>query len=187
MTEKHKTSGLLHALRELYLRFSKIELHRRIGLYRHNSGTNKAPDISTPLTRHIDKLASFGKQNGAADVHSPTARASEKPAKLYTANPPDWQPAWLKTVFTRLRRPDNISTSKKASDHTMGEKLKDSAWLHIHTALMQARRGETRTAKLHADIANGAIKEAAHFMNEEDYKVLCGEVEKALLELDEIS
>jgi len=85
MTEKHKTSGLLHALRELYLRFSKIELHRRIGLYRHNSGTNKAPDISTPLTRHIDKLASIGKQNGAPNrqIFRKTSQALySKPTRL---------------------------------------------------------------------------------------------------------
>ena len=68
----------------------------------------------------------------------------------------------------------------------MGKKLKDSTWSHIHTALMQARKGDVSTAKLHADIANGALKEAAHYMSEADYKLLCSEVEKSFEELENL-
>ena len=79
--------------------------------------------------------------------------------------------------------PKKIFKSKLAPDPYMGDKLKDSAWSHIHTALLHARQGEAITAKLHADIANEALKEAAHYMSEEDYKVLCEEVAKAFKEL----
>ena len=66
----------------------------------------------------------------------------------------------------------------------MGEKLKKSTWSHIHTATLQARQGSLSNAKMHAGIANDALKEAAHYMSEEDYKVFCDEVAKAFEALE---
>ena len=67
----------------------------------------------------------------------------------------------------------------------MGEKLKYSTWSHIHTSTLQARQGNLSNAKMHAKIANNALKEAVHYMSEEDYKVFCNEVAKEFEELDE--
>jgi len=67
----------------------------------------------------------------------------------------------------------------------MGEKLKDSTWTHIHTAMLQARQGDAINAKLHAGIANNALKEAANYLTEEDYKVLCEEVANEFKKLEE--
>ena len=72
----------------------------------------------------------------------------------------------------------------KISDPYMGEKLKESTWSHIHAAQLQARQGNINNAKLHAGIANDALKEAAHYMNEDDYKVLCDEVAMVFKKLE---
>ena len=67
----------------------------------------------------------------------------------------------------------------------MGENLKDSTWSHIHTAMLHARQGNVINAKLHARIANDALKQAAHYLSEEDYKVLCEELTKVFKKLEE--
>lgn len=69
----------------------------------------------------------------------------------------------------------------------MGEKLKDSIWSHTHAATLHGRQGNVSNAKLHAKIANDALKEAAHYMSEKDYKVLCDEVAISLKELEKKS
>ena len=58
----------------------------------------------------------------------------------------------------------------------MGERLKSSTWSHLHLASMEARRGDAVAAKVHADIANQALKEAAHYMSDDEYKKFSGEV-----------
>lgn len=60
----------------------------------------------------------------------------------------------------------------------MGDKLKNSAWEHIHCTIRYAKQGNIALAKLHADIAGHAIEEAAHFMKDEEYSELVFEVEK---------
>ena len=81
----------------------------------------------------------------------------------------------FKSVTTYLHS-KKIFTPLKTNDPYLGEKLKDSTWSHIHAAQLQARQGNTINAKLHAGIANDALKEAAHYMSDKDYKDLCNEV-----------
>ena len=49
-----------------------------------------------------------------------------------------------------------------------------------HTALRYAHQGDVRTARLHADIANNAQKEAAFYMSEEEYQAFSQEVHEQL-------
>ena len=109
-----------------------------------------------------------------------------KEVKPENINKAKSQPTGLKKMLGGLARHFKKSARKKESDQYMGEKLKTSTWTHIHTALMQARNGQATTAKLHADIANQALKEAAHYMSEQDYKAFFAEVETELNKLEEI-
>ena len=179
MTTKHGLNRLSHALHVLYYRLCDMDLHKRMNLYNRNNGTNGTPDISASLTKHIDKLAPASKPGSTA-----TARSSKRTSKPDNAKQPDQQPGWPNKLVSSFIRPKKIFKSKIASDPYLGEKLRDSTWSHLHTALLQVRQGEASNAKLHADIANEALKEAAHYMSEEDYKVLCREVAKAFKELE---
>ena len=184
MITKHESKGLLNALQKLYFKLSEMELLEHVKRYRYKTGSNEVRDISTPLIKHVDKLVAESKQSAIKQNQSPAVHATEHKSvtvgKTKNINKTASQPSRLKKVFDGLGLPFKTSTSKKASDQYMGDKLKESIWLHIHTALMQARNGEVVTAKMHADIANQALKEAAHFMNAEDYNVLCSEVDKSL-------
>ena len=184
MTTKHGLNRLLRALHELYHKLYHMDLRKRINFYNRNTGTNKSPDISASLTKHIDKLAPASKPTSPGATSTATARFSKRASKPDNTKLPNHQPGWLNKVVSSIIRPKKIFTSKITPDPYMGDKLKDSTWSHIHKALLYARQGEANTAKLHADIANEALKEAAHYMSEEDYKVLCEEVAKAFKELE---
>ncbi len=184
MTTKYRLNRLSRALRELYYKLCNMDLHKHMNFYKRNTGTNKAPDISVSLTKHIDRLAPASKPKSPGATSTATARSSKRAAKPDNAKQPNQQPGRLKKVVSSIIRPKKIFASKITPDPYMGDKLKDSTWSHIHTALLHARQGEVITAKLHADIANEALKEAAHYMSEEDHKVLCEEVAKAFKELE---
>ena len=61
----------------------------------------------------------------------------------------------------------------------MGDKLKKSAWEHVHSAIRYARQENMAMAKLHADIAGHALDEAAHFLKDEEYSELIFEIEES--------
>ena len=87
-------------------------------------------------------------------------------------------------VVSTFIRSKTKFTSMKTSNPYMGEKLKESTWSHLHAAQLHARQGNIDNAKLHAGIANDALKEAAHYMSEDDYKDLCDEVAMVFKKLD---
>ncbi len=184
MITKHGTNRLLHTLYELYYMLCDRDLRKRMSIYHRNTSTNDAPDISTSVINNFDKLAPTSKPNSATVANSVSARSSNKATRPSSAKQPSRQTSWLNKVVSGVNWPKKIFTSKIAPNQYMGEKLKDSTWSHIHTAMLHARQGDVNNAKLHADIANGALKEAAHYMTEEDYKVLCAEVTKAFKEID---
>ncbi|MFV9616288.1 MAG: hypothetical protein ACNYZG_10050 [Gammaproteobacteria bacterium] len=187
MSTKRGINRLSRALHELYYKFCDMDLHKRMSLYHRNTSTNN-PDISASLTKHIDKLALSSKPSSATTTNTTanagTTRPSNRVSRHGNIKQLSQQHGWLNKVVSSVIRPKKIFTSKIASNPYMGDKLKDSTWSHIHTALLQARQGNAYNAKLHADIANGALKEAAHYMSEENYKALCGEVAKAFKELE---
>lgn len=176
MTNKHGSNRLLHDLQMLYHRLFTIDLRKRMSLYHRHTDSNEAPDISTSLAQHLDKLAPAGKPekvDTASTTSTLSAKRTEKPEK---PAPPGKQRKGIFNIVNNFTRPKKIFSRMKTGDPYMGEKLKESTWSHIHAAQLQARQGNIDIAKLHAGIANDALKEAAHYMSEDDYKILCDEV-----------
>lgn len=184
MARKHGINRLLQDLQQLYYRLCAIDLRKRISLYHRHIGTNKSPDISTSLTDHLDKLAATSKPNTADDASTTSITTPKRPYRPEKTKQSSKQPYGILAVVSTYIRSDKIFTSMKTSDPYLGEKLKESTWSHIHAAQLQARQGNINNAKLHAGIANNALKEAAHYMNEDDHKVLCDEVAMILKKLE---
>jgi hypothetical protein len=176
MAKKHGISRLLHDLQQLYYRLCAMDLRKRMSLYHRHIGTNKAPDISTSLTDHLDKLAATSKTNTVDDASTTSMTSPKEPDRPEKTKQSSKQPHGILKVVSTYIRANKTFTSMKTSDPYMGEKLKESTWTHIHAAQLQARQGNINNAKLHAGIANDALKEAAHYMDEDDHKVLCDEV-----------
>lgn len=185
MTKKHGISRLLHDLQEFYYKLCAMDLRKRMSLYHRNTSTNEAPDISTSLTKHLDKLTPISKSNRAGAASTTETMSSIRPIRSDNAKQLSRQPRGIIKVVSGFIRPKKIFTRIKPSDQYIGEKFKDSTWSHIHTAMLHARQGNVINAKLHAGIANDALKQAAHYLSEEDYKVLCEEVAKVFKKLEE--
>jgi len=176
MATKHGTSRLLRELRELYYRICDNELCRRLGLYHRHTGSYQAPDISIPMAEHLDQLASSNKP-GTVDtsITSSTTASKDASGQSNTAQHRKRRYTLFKSVSSYFHSKKTF-TPLKTNDPYLGDKLKDSTWSHIHAAQLQARQGNTINAKLHAGIANDALKEAAYYMSDKDYQDLCNEV-----------
>ncbi|MBT8134939.1 MAG: hypothetical protein KJO03_10550 [Gammaproteobacteria bacterium] len=184
MRKKHGISRLLYDLQQLYYRVCAIDLRKRMTLYHRHIGTNEAPDISLSLKKNLDKLTPTSNPNTVNYSSTPSTTPSKRPDKPENAKQSSKQPhVVLKAISSFISR-KKIFTSMKTSDPYMGEKLKESTWSHIHAAQLHARQGNINNAKLHAGIANNALKEAAHYMSEDDYKVLCDEVAMVFKKLE---
>ena len=179
MISHHETNKLIHALHDLFLKVSNFELVKRISSYRHKSASGL--DISAPLSKHIDKLVVENKRTISQLPNAVTNRSytEHEFQKIVSASS---QSSRLKKKLDGLARHYKKSAGKTESAQYMGERLKSSTWSHLHVASMEARRGDAVAAKIHADIANQALKEAAHYMSDEEYKVFCGEVNKVVNE-----
>lgn len=185
MTKKHRISRLLHDLQKLYYKLCVMDLRKRMRLYHRNTSTNEAPDISTSLTKHLDKLTPISKSNRAGAASTTDTTLSKRPIRPDNVKKPSRQSRGIIKVVSDFIRPKIIFTRIKPSDQYMGENLKDSTWSHVHTAMLHARQGNVINAKLHAGIANDALKQAAHYLSEEDYRVLCEELAKVFKKLEE--
>jgi hypothetical protein len=176
MVTKHGTSRLLRELRALYYRMCDNELCRRLGLYHRHTGSYQAPDISTQLEEHLDKLASTSRPD-TVDTSSTSSTTASKVTNGQSNTTQSRKRRYgifrSVTIYFHSKK---TFTPLKTNDPYLGDKLKDSTWSHIHTAQLQARQGNTINAKLHAGIANDALKEAAHYMSDKDYQDLCNEV-----------
>jgi len=192
MDIRHETKGLWHGLHELYLKLSEQALLTHVSHYLHNTESNKPPDIVVPLSNYIEKLSSLNKQakskvrtNFAHHINNHRETAQSSAAQANTNTEKSHAPLSAEYAVGPGHH-YRIDTSKIASDQYMGERMKDSTWSHINTSLRKARKGETVNARLHAQIANDALKEAAHYMSAEDYQELCSDVAKAFEELEAI-
>ena len=187
MTVKYAISALLHSLYKLHHKLSEMDLRQRFRRYRRNTGAQQTPNITRSLNRCIDQLVAHSQSVAAESATQPSSAKAEQADDANDQHDSDHNisddsesPPWIKSVAPGLTEAYKISASASPSDQCMGAKLTDSTWLHLHTSIMQARSGDVSKAKLHANIANDALKEAAHYMSEAEYRALCKEVEKAL-------
>ena len=179
MMNRHETNRLIHALRNLFFKVSHYDLLKRISAYRHKSASGVAPDISVPLSKHIDKLVDENKRTSSQVSHAVIKDSSieHKFEKISSAGS---QPSRVKKMLDGLARHYKRSAVKTGPSQHMGEKLKSSTWSHLHVASMEARRGNVAAARVHAGIANQALKEAAHYMSDDEYKAFSGEVAQVI-------
>jgi len=184
MIPEREIKTLIHALQKLYARITSLVLHKRMGSYRDEVGSVADHDLATLLSDHIDRLAAPGPEN--SDRTQP--QVSEQKVQAATQKPSPGrthsghQVSIVSRTLNGLGRYFKLSRTESV-DPELSKKLKNSAWNHIHTALRLARQGEARTAKLHLDIANQALKEAAHYMSREDHIAFTVEVQEKLGEI----
>ena len=185
MASKYDIAALIEALKSLYSRIASLDLQKRMGSYRRDNGAGVDHDIAAPLINDIEKLAV------SSDVENQQAPRHASSASSLTAaedGTPSRQSIGHETPkatrrFLELSRFFGRKKTGSAFQPHMRDKLKGSVWEHINASLRLARQGDSKSAKLHADVANNALKEAARYMSKEEYSEFYGQVEKQLSEI----
>ena len=65
-------------------------------------------------------------------------------------------------------------------NNSAGHKLVQSALDHLHTSVRYAKAGDAEAAHVHADIMNSALREAANYASETEYRELVHILDNAI-------
>lgn len=182
MSESNDSTSLLGSLRVLY-----HQLVNRMTLARQKSyQPRKAATGSAELTK---QLRAYIKQAPAPEVREPSlvsnniqrpASPPDKPSPVAGTSPDTGSPGYVKPA------PPSDHHRHVAKD-SVGDKLMQSAWEHLHASVRFARLGNTETARLHASIMESSLKEAAHFLDDEVYDEFVQDLGKELNGLTELN
>jgi hypothetical protein len=185
MNPMREITALLQALQRLYAGMALRALQKRMGAYRREGGAIADHDLTALLSDHVDKLAAVNRDQSSELAGQPAGRKGQKAQLQALGNHhvSARQVTMLGRAFTELGRYFRSSRRPPVLDPELSQKLRNSTWEHIHTALRLARQGQARTAKLHLNIASQALKEVAHYMSKEDYIAFTVEIEKKLADI----
>lgn len=166
MTPASEQGSLLQTLQWLRSRMLQLLFSNRIDAYHQSNHANVAHDIGEQLSGHIDKIA---QSKGISPSELNCEIPSRRPRTATSSTDKKAKKGKLTRSFVELSSYFRTRRNGGTVNPHVADSLRDSTWEHIHTALRLAREGNICAAKLHADIANNALKEAAHHMSEEDY------------------
>lgn len=193
MSQKSSHQSLLGDLKRLYSDITLSLFNKRMGLYNKGSHALTGHDVSARLSDHIEKLAAAEK---AKPSPQPQSQPTQSPISAEAIQTDTTDSGHTESSRSRPSVVGQIVTA--LSSHLKGqasyeiqpqlsEKLKNSAWSHVHSALRYARQGDEVNAKLHVNIACNALKEAEHYISDEACDELSAEVEKLLEQIKEQS
>ncbi len=162
---------LVTSLRQIYFRISSVLLQKRMDRTGLGGGDVADINIEQPLRKHIDILIA---QKSSDAVYTGDGTGTLHPEDA------DDTPGTARAVEEAITTRDSWSFSDLATwikkrggppvmEPHIAEKLKNSAGQHINEALRLARQGKNEAAKLHAELAENAVKTAAHYMPENAY------------------
>ena len=138
--------------------------------------------ISYKLSQHIDSITDSHK-NTISNAYPENTKHQKQTVKpvgttqtLSSGHPLAVNTKKVNELSKYFKQRGNGATLKPGIKDT----LTHSTWEHIHMSLRLARQCNTKGAKMHADIANHAYKELAHYMPEDKYIELTQEIEREL-------
>lgn len=181
-------NDLIRAIEKLYSSVTLQILQKRMDSYHSlpstDAYTERALDIKDPLFKYIDNVSQTAPKPAAEaqpleDSVSSQASQPHSPVQSEFASQ---RPVPGKTV-SGLTKYFSATHNETEFHPGIAEKLQHSFWEHIHTAIRQARLGNARVAKIHADIANNAYKELTHYVSSETHAKFALELEEHLGEL----
>lgn len=167
MTEHGEHSSLLQTLQRLRSTLLSRLFRLRIDAYRQGGPANIAYDVSERLKQELDKIAHT---QGVPAAELQCERPARHTATPSSENGDKKAEGVLRRSFVELSHYFRTRRQHPTLNSHVAESLRESTWEHLHTALRLAREGNLCGAKLHADIANNALKEAARHMSADDYR-----------------
>jgi len=178
-------NDIISAIEKLYSSITLSILQKRMAAYHQTPATNNfngnGLDIKAPLFKYIDDISSQD-QGTVADIQTLDYAYFSHPAHPQVSSQNNL--ATLPVVDKQNANPLSKYFKSQHNDAELHpgieEKLKHSIWEHIHASILQARRGNAVIAKMHADIANNAFKELAHYVSSDVISELVLQIEDQL-------
>ncbi len=174
MTKKHnfmstELTALIQTLRQVYFRVSSSLLQRRMDRTKLGGGDTSNINIAEPLRKHIDILTAQKSSDSGYEVDEAGALHPENTDISDTARATGEATTRGGWSFNDLATWIKKRGGLPVMEPHIAEKLKNSARQHINEALRLARQGKNEAAKVHAELAENAVKTAAHYMSEDAY------------------
>lgn len=184
MALKQQTNSLLKSIKQLQSKIGLLILGKQ--LKEHQVGSDTVPhDIMEPLSQYLEKLSVFADEDPQGKEYKASWDVVQSFNKKESIE--QTQPVEIEEIENQARSDlanhFKSNTTEKGTHPYLIEKLQNSTWEHIHTAIRLAHQGAQVKAKLHADIANNALKEVAQYMNKEDYAKFVNEINSELVKL----
>ena len=166
--------ALIREIQKLYHCVTLKILHKRIGDYhRHENYSEKshAGDIKSSLVDYIDNVVvsekpppkvKFTVDSIIPKFPVPNKYGYEKHHGCGTHVVHNKYAGDLSKYFKSREKAYELVPGIK-------DKLEHSVWEHINASIQCAHKGDNRNAKMHAEIANTAFKEVAHYIPEDEY------------------
>lgn len=181
-TKTSKSGNLLSIIQNMYSRIVCTILSKRMQQYCARHQYNTHSDIAAQLSQQIDSIAAQqAKTNTKQQTHTANVQKQQEKTKHTTQAS---KPSATNTVDTKKANELSKYFKQRGNGATLNPGIENtlthSIWEHIHLSLRQARQGNKNSAKMHADIANHAHKELAHYISEEKYIALTQEIENEL-------
>lgn len=178
-------NDVIQAIEKLYTNISWRIQQKRIDIYHSapsvDTAKGEALDIKAPLFKYIDQISQREPQE---KTNGDTLVQVDLPGSAQPQKSGDTKNASAAVVKTKNY--DDLTRFFKAA-HTstelhpgIGDKLKHSIIEHINASIRHARRGDTASAKMHADIASTAYQELAHYITDEEHTQFAQEIEEQL-------
>lgn len=163
MTESQNDNSLLETIRKLIRQLFSIITLSRLRSYRPQAKNATGKDLSAQLHEFLKHPAT-----PSTEATGPGETSSHRDEGI-----PENESQ--QTSVKAVPKPAETTTIKKehlgarVPSDSVGSKLMQSAWEHLHASVRYARLGNADTAKLHASIMESSLKEAAHFLEEDVY------------------
>lgn len=180
MTSSQDGTNLLETLKHLYSKMMGLHAEARARSSLNPSNTAGSQNIVSPLSECIDKLAANAVNNPVNATNSQTPEEKVHSHNHAPISPKPSSEIELGELSVHLKNSHKYSGASLGT----GDKLMQSTWEHFHAAIRLARQGDVDAAKLHVELTNNALNEAAHYLPEPVYSRFSKDVIKALEDIN---
>jgi len=171
MAQANDSNALMSALRALSRQVIILITGLRVGNYRPGVRHNAGKKLTTQLRQYIKQTPTPGSKNIQTSEHD--QQRPNLPFEHITTSMTDEGQLTDSGSSSSLEAKLKLQTSA-------GEKLMQSTWEHLRASIRCAKAGDKEAARLHASIMDSALKEAAHFLDDQAYQEFVQELGKEL-------
>jgi hypothetical protein len=175
MIEQDINMGWHKALPELYDRLTKLRALFKTKHQEPPTGDAGAV-LAWRLQSYINLRPPQKDANIAAIIHANKVSMATRMQSPTSTDRPVMTPNSFSQALSERHSTDLLH-------NTAGHKLVQSALDHLHASIRYAKAGAVESAHLHSDIMNSALKEAANYATENEYRELVAILDKELSRL----